>query len=705
MSLRLSELKKLHDSGLSLLYLRPKSKRPFEDAWTSTPNKKWDELENSFEKTYNVGVRLGKFSKLDGGYLACIDVDVKRPGGKKPALARLKEITQGKRFPTVLSGSGGGSRHLYCVTDKPFKMLTLEKHKGWEICVYSTGRQMVLPPSIHPESGMKYVWREGDSISRAPLFKPDKFITPRNDDKQTSPPIKGLDFKACEVDLGRTNLHPGMVKLIETGEGCEDRSASLMSVAMAMCRIGLTDNEILSVLSDNANWISSAAYDRRKGRRSAVEWLYTHTLLKARHETSVMRYFDNPPTPEESEPLDEEDAAEIGDELDEEAKERLPDLDGNMRPKPTVRNIVHILEHFMSEGLVGYDEFANRAVFLKDTIYGGKKGQELTDHDDLQLMHYIACHYRFEPSSDHCFKAHALIAKKYRFHPVREYLSGLEWDGKPRLDSWLIKAFTAAGPAEYLRAISRKVLVAAVKRVYEPGCKFDYMMVLEGNQGKGKSMALDELCGHAWFTDSLGDIHNKDVVDQMTGKWIVEVAELASIKKQDMEPVKAFISRRVDRVRPPYGRRAMDFPRQTIFIGSTNDSEYLHDETGGRRTWPARISDINQAWIKRNRDQLWAEAVVRYELGEDIWLSAELEAVANGEQEKRFSIDEWEAEIKRILKKTDGPYLTTELWRAITMTNGHPSDSECKRISKIMRRMGRSKGMKRIDGVVTRCWM
>lgn len=752
MSLQLSEIKKLHDKGLALIYLRPKSKRPFEKKWTSQAPKTWDELENSFEKSYNIGVRLGEPSKLQSGnFLCAIDCDVKSKSRKA-----LQEMNDALRklgidlvsAPIVMSGRGNGSRHVYVQVKHPrrgFKLATsthtvkvhmpgetrehskVEKKKltademkdgwrirpAWEISFMGTGQQTVLPPSIHPDSGMKYDWASPLTVKYTPVFDPSKHQATKshvyNEAVDHLSNGKGFKFKAVQVDLASSKLPTWVIRLIEDGEGCEDRSAGLMTAAMSMCRAGFTDNQILSVLSSADNYLGLAALERRgHNRHSAVEWLHKHTLLKARHETSPMRFFDNPPSRAERAPVeDAEEVEELAEQLDEELNAELPDKDGKGTPRPTVRNIVHILEHFMGGGLVGYDEFSNRAVFLKDTPYGGVRGQELTDGDDLALMHHIACTYRFEPSSDNCFKAHALVAKKFKYHPVRKYLSALEWDGKPRLDDWLTHAFSASGPRAYIRAVGRKVMVAAVKRVFEPGCKFDYVMVLEGNQGKGKSMALSTLTSPDWFTDGLGDIHTKDVVDQMTGKWMIELSELASIKKADIETVKAFITRQVDRVRPPYGRRSVDFPRQSIFIGSTNNSHYFNDETGNRRFWPVSIDEVNLRWLRKHRKQLWAEAMMRYELGEDVFLSRELEDVAAKEQEKRFDVDEWEVEVKKIVKKTEGPFLTTDLWRSINLTsgNGHPSDYDCKRISKIMKRLGYIKTMRRLDGMVTRCWL
>jgi predicted P-loop ATPase len=697
----LVEAKRLYDLGFAILWAREREKRPVENKWTSGPRQNWKSLIQTYKKGFNVGVRTGEASLINGCYLAVIDVDIKNPESKKVALAKLKSITGGNILPEVRSGSGNGSRHLYCVTKKPFKMVTIAKEKDWEICIYSSGRQTILPPSIHPSS-KPYVWVTPFDAATVPRFKvPEKESAPS---AQHTTDTRG--FKAEEVNLWESKLSVPMIHLIERGVEEGHRSEAILSAAMALIRAGFTDNQILSVLSDEKNLISEKVYENRKGRASVVEWLRKYALEKAKFATSPMRWFDDKP---ELQPPSKKEVARVEKEIRAENADVLPDLDGNGKPKTTVRNTVHLLEHFVGRGIVGYDDFANRAVFLKDTVYGGKKGAELTDSDDLALKHYIACHYRFEPSKELCFEAHALISKKYHFHPVRDYLNSLKWDGEPRLDTWLRSAFKASGPDEYLRAVSRKVLVAAVKRVFEPGCKFDYVMVLEGHQGKGKSTALKYLAGAPWFTDSLGDIHQKDVVDQMVGKWIIEMAELASIRKVDIEPVKAFLSRQVDRVRPPYGRRSMDFPRQSILIGSTNNAEYFSDETGNRRFWPVRVGSINRKWMRDNRDQIWAEALTRYNLGETTYLSPDLEDVARAEQEKRFEVDEWEAEIKKVVAKAEPGELftSTQLWRAIHITNGdgHPPDKDSKRIGKIMHRLKYDRTTRRIDGILGKCWV
>lgn len=716
--MKLQDVKLLHDKGFSLIYLHPKDKRPIGKDWTTKPSKTWEELKRTFKPENNLGVRLGAHSKIGKNYLACIDVDVVDPNYRKAAIKKMREITKGETFPEVRSGSGNGSRHLYCVTSEPFKMITVAKEfsktevdekgkplKLWEICIYSTGRQMVLPPSIHP-SGAAYTWMS--EATDFPTLDISEFeVLQENKLKE-----RELDFKAQDVNLYETNLPIKHIKIIEEGQGSSDRSADLFAVTLSMCRVGFTDNQILSVLSNPENWISSAAYEHTQStsRARAVKWLHKYTLTKARYETDIFRKFEHRPVSKAK--LSSKETEREEKEAVVEENRTFPDTTKAGDPKPTILNTVHALEKVFGDekgGLVGRDEFANRIYFLKDTPYGGVTGREMVDQDDLNLVYHLAKHFNYEPSQDNCFKAHSIVADKYRYHPVRDYLDGLEWDEVPRLDQWLKSAFNAKGPRAYLEAVGRKVLTAAVARVYEPGCKFDYMMVLEGHQGKGKSKALRNLTTAAWFTDGIGDIQNKDVVDNMQGKWIIEMGELANLKRTDVESTKAFISRAADRIRMAYGRRAADYPRQSIFIGSTNGQEYLIDETGNRRFWPINITSIDQSWIIKNKDQLWAEAKLRYELGEELYLTPEIEKLAEREQEKRFTVDEWQSEIQRILEDVeDGTPTTTELWRGIMgpqYLGAHPQDADCKRISKIMRRMSYTAAIKRVGGILTRLWV
>ena len=229
---------------------------------------------------------------------------------------------------------------------------------------------------------------------------------------------------------------------------------------------------------------------------------------------------------------------------------------------------------------------------------------------------------------------------KYKFHPVLDYLNGLEWDGVERLDEWLT-TYAGAVPSDYVKAVGAIVLIAAVRRVRQPGSKFDEMLVLESpTQGTEKSTALSVLAVKPeWFTDHFPlTADPKVVMEQTRGKWIVECAELSG-SKGDIDKIKGTLSRTYDRARLAYGRLTTEWARQWISIGTTNSQQYLKDQTGNRRWWPVPIVKLDVAALKRDRDQLWAEAAHREANGEPIRLDPSLWAAAGIEQAARTTSD------------------------------------------------------------------
>ena len=268
------------------------------------------------------------------------------------------------------------------------------------------------------------------------------------------------------------------------------------------------------------------------------------------------------------------------------------------------------------------------------------------------------------------------VARDIRVHPVRAYLSGLTWDGTPRLETWTITHLGAAD-TPLNRAFGASWMISAVARILQPGAKADHMLILEGPQGAKKSSALATLAGDGWFTDELAEIGSKDAALQMRGVWIIEIAELDAIGRAEVSRIKAFLSRTVDRYRPPYDRYVVDVPRQCVFAGSVNPDTYLRDETGNRRFWPVRCGRIDLDALRRDRDQLWAEAVVRYRDGAIWWIDdRDLIDAAYAEQEARVHPDAWHALIERWLvfekQRVNRGYGGFDDWRTEEIERAQP---------------------------------
>ncbi len=308
--------------------------------------------------------------------------------------------------------------------------------------------------------------------------------------------------------------------------------------------------------------------------------------------------------------------------------------------------------------------------------------------------------FKFRPSQHFFEQVIKDAAWKNTYHPVTDYLNTLKWDKIPRIDRWVIH-YGGAEDTEFTRAVGALVLVAAVRRVRQPGCKFDEMLVLESSQqGVLKSTALRCLCPHdEWFSDDLPlGADAKQIIERTTGKWIIEASELHGSHQREAEHLKSFLSRQVDGpVRMAYDRLATEVPRQFIIIGTTNSvTGYLKDFSGARRFWPVRITKFDVESLKRDRDQIWAEAMTREAEGISIRLPERLYALAAAQQEARRLIDPWEEYLIDAGIDMDAPRIEAAvIWDALQMVAANQRDNRhAARITEIMQRFGFTKKRK-----------
>jgi predicted P-loop ATPase len=531
--------------------------------------------------------------------------------------------------------------------------------KAWEVEIMSVGRQVVLPPTLHADTGKPYSWiRPLEKLEDIQLVKvPARGKAPGASDRGEAGGAgkpgraSAFAFDPVPVDLVCSQLSDRIVGMITEGTDVTDRSAALFSAALAMAKAGFTDNEICSVLTDRENFLGDVAYEHRStgNRRAAAHWIYEYSVKKARAEVESMSAFDE--EVEVTEELTDEASKEQAKELLEAATDkdwrrsldRTASKDGPGKLLPTLKNVIAILENSIGPHVFQRDSFTVRDYYGTATPWGGHYGELITDDNLVNVKVWLARKWRIEPNVNLIHEAVLHIISNNEHHPVKEYLDTLEWDGKPRLDSWLKDCLGAKAPEPYLSDVSRKVLVAAVARVYEPGIKFDHMLILEGKQGIGKSSMGRILAGDKWFLDSLPDLSDKDAALGLLGQWFVEMPELTNFKRSEVETIKAFVTRQIDKVRPPYGRRVVELKRQCIFFGSTNSHFYLVDRTGNRRYWPVVVTKpLDFKRLAAMRDQLFAEAKWIYQnLPEPLYLedeSAQLQA--SEQQDSKVSDDE-----------------------------------------------------------------
>ncbi len=385
--------------------------------------------------------------------------------------------------------------------------------------------------------------------------------------------------------------------------------------------------------------------------------------------------------------------------------------------KSHTRNVELVLAHDPRlAGVFRYNLMAQQ-VELMNAPWRQWDGPAVWVEDDtVALSNWITQSYPSRPTMGPLVVLSAIrpYVRRFSYHPVRDYLDGLKWDGKPRISTWLTRHMGAADDV-YTKAVARRFLIAAVARVRKPGCKVDTMLVLEGKQGQMKSTAIRVLFGEDWFTDAELDIGNKDAAMNIRGRWCVEMQELTAAGKAEVNLLKAFISRQVDRQRDAFARVSEDHPRHCVFVGTTNSAKYLRDSTGGRRFWPVQTAGrFYIPAIARERDQLWAEAAAAHAAGEQHWMTDEEEAAAQGEQEARYMADEWEGQVASWLArggdfeplngadkshKSMDRVTGMEVW--IGCLGGSPATLRREtqhRISEIMERLGWTRGVYRVDG-------
>ncbi|WP_423212330.1 VapE domain-containing protein [Paracoccus yeei] len=393
-----------------------------------------------------------------------------------------------------------------------------------------------------------------------------------------------------------------------------------------------------------------------------------------------------------------------------EPKRRLDFLDHdtsmNTHCKPVSQEAYRIIRD--AQLPVGFDEFKNK-IAVRDQLPwevspARKYPRDWTDMDDAFLKAYM----QSTPGMARIAKGEVIdgllmYVDRNKFNSVIDYLNGLQWDEKPRLNELFTHYFNAEN-ADFARLVGPKFLIGMVARAMQPGCKRDEMVILEGEQGAKKSTALNILAGDEYFSDNLPDLRNKDALLQLQGMWLIEIGELSALRKSEIEDVKRFITSKTDKFRQPYGRNVADYPRTSVFAGTTNNDTYLKDPTGARRFWPVACGQIDLDALRRDREQLFAEAVARYRAGERWWLDGDAEqALARGETEQRQERDVWHDDVMGCVARLEmfKANITVELIMADALHMNTPNLKDPRstgRIAAILRSEGYKKKQLSLPG-------
>lgn len=531
----------------------------------------------------------GKAKKEDVVAAHWLHVDV-----DDPSPTALEHIRNYEPAATAIVFSGGGYQAFFSLTEPCFDLeraercnLALAKALGGDNC-HNIDRVMRLPGTLNVPNDKKKA--KGRKIALAQVIEDltdwsrayaiDWFPELELHSSGLTVTVPPGEIATVDLDELSQRLSALTRTLVLEGDdpnrpiGSDDaryrsRSEALFRVTCDLVRAGLSDTVVAGVILNPKHGISASVREKKDPKTYAFR-----QIASARQAES----------------------------------EGWPDVFSKSgAPRPTLRNTILAIRRL---GLhCEYDEFYRRKIISGHVLqtYQG----ELSDDGCAVLRHLIIEEFDFDPLKDNTREGANTLCLENTYHPIRDYLDAVRWDGTPRIDRWLT-SYLGAENTPYTQAVGRLMLMAAVRRVRQPGIKFDQIIVLEGPQGSGKSTALRIMAGgDDNFSDA--DILTLDAKSQMEaleGVWIYEICELEGISRADTSKVKSFASRDTDRGRPAYGRFRENRPRQNILVGTTNDDQYLRDQTGNRRFWPVRTTTIDVEALARDRDQLWAEAPI-----------------------------------------------------------------------------------------------
>ena len=611
---------KLAKAGLPVFPARASTKRPHVKDWPNVATTDAAQLKHWWRKWPDAMPALPTGERSG---VAVLDVDMK---DGKDGIATLRDLGfDPEAMSSVRVSTPSGGQHIYFRHAEGLRSSAGQIGPGVDVRAY--GGFVVAPGAINGKGA--YGTIDGPLkrvLADLPTW-PAKLAPPPRVARKSTGEKTGLPFAeirdalmaiANNMDVGRDYwLHTGMALHHETDGDAKGLEA-------------FHDWSAQHPTYDDAK--TDAAWQSFGGEgRTARSILSEARCHGWRNDAEIERLIDECWTPDEL-------AAKAQEALDAQTQDDIERLVGPL-PRKALAKVEWGTP--MMRGDKPVINLYNTTIYLGrnlDSILPGLAHNKMTGRDewrDGQLTDAVVSIARMAlekrgletVGKDLVADAAQAVARKLAYHPIRDQLDALRWDGMARLDSWLVQ-HAGADDTPYTRAVGRKFLLAMVARVMQPGCKHDHTLVLSGEQGQNKSTACRILAGADYFSDTLPSIlgDKTDAIRHLQGIWLVEMAELAPSRKSDAEELKAFLSGATDRVRLPYAKFAETFPRQCVFVGTTNDDQFLRDATGGRRFWPVAVRQVIDAEsLTAERDQLFAEAVEAYKAGEPWWLDRAFE--------------------------------------------------------------------------------
>jgi predicted P-loop ATPase len=586
----------------------------------------------------NIGVKLTDT-------MLVIDYDPRNDTTEnQSALTNLLNDIGTPHLDTFIVQSGGhpDGVHIYLLKPANIRVHTTINNDRYSGIEFKTaGAQMVVPPSIHPDTDKVYQIKYGSASKLEQA--PEALITLIK--RTTLPMTTDVPVNSKDVYYSDQTTCSNYIQYLLTAPPAIEGQHGNAQTYKVACRgkdLGLYPQKTIELMLLYWNTKCEPAWDL-EGLTKIVNHAYKYAV-KAAGNDNILSFF-NTFEQKQSQPQAQPQSQS-------QPQRQDTDLSWFLTPTGKNKNCLHNVCNYMQVSnspvynKLQYNVFTEDIEFKQLPMWRSTFSMQKTwtDEDAIHFKHWLSSNGALETSTGLIHEAAIAVSHMTPVHPVSDYLTSLKWDGVQRIQNWLT-IYAGASETPYTNAVGRMTLIAAVTRVFKPGAKYDYMLILEGKQGIGKS-TLVALLGKEWFGDIVIDPHNKDTIDALRGKWIVEVSEMTECTRYEANAIKRFLTCTSDRVRLAYAKNAKDFPRRCIFIGTINPTAgkgYLKDPTGNRRFLPVALNRVNIPKLQTDVNQLWAEAYHEYKTTEQaIYLTDRtVEKMALTEADKRRVVDSW----------------------------------------------------------------